>query len=172
MPNELIAQEIIEHRIYIIRGHKVMLSMHLAELYEVETKVLMQAVKRNIERFPDDFMFQLTWKEVDSLRSQIVTLKKGGRGRHRKYLPYAFTEQGVAMLSGVLSSPTAISVHIQIIRTFVNLRRMATSGQELWLRIDEMEKKYDKQFQVVFKAIKLLLDKSKKDFGDKRFGEG
>ena len=146
-----------------------MLDKDLADLYQVPAKALNQAVKRNRERFPEDFMFQLTKEEYHSLRSQFVTLK---RGQHIKYRPYAFTEQGVAMLSGVLSSPTAISVHIQIIRTFVNLRRMATSGQELWLRIDEMEKKYDKQFQVVFKAIKLLLDKSKKDFGDKRFGEG
>ena len=146
-----------------------MLDKDLADLYQVPAKALNQAVKRNRERFPEDFMFQLTKEEYHSLRSQFVTLK---RGQHIKYRPYAFTEQEVAMLSGVLSSPTAISVHIQIIRTFVNLRRMATSGQELWLRIDEMEKKYDKQFQVVFKAIKLLLDKSKKDFGDKRFGEG
>ena len=122
-------------------------------------------------------MFQLTNEEYrnlksqivtskgDSLRSQIVTLK---RGEHLKYLPYAFTEQGVAMLSSVLNSQVAISVNIQIIRTFVNLRRMITSRQEMWLRIDEMEKKYDKQFQVVFKAIKLLLDHKPKDDPDKR----
>ena len=166
---EPMPQESIERKIHLIRNKQVMLDKDLADLYQVPAKALNQAVKRNRERFPEDFMFQLTKEEYHSLRSQFVTLK---RGQHIKYRPYAFTEQGVAMLSGVLSSPTAISVHIQIIRTFVNLRRMATSGQELWLRIDEMEKKYDKQFQVVFKAIKLLLDKSKKDFGDKRFGEG
>ncbi len=112
MPRNIVPQETIEQKIFMIRGHKVMLSTHLAQLYGVETKVLMQAVKRNIERFPEDFMFQLTWKEVRSLRSQIVTLKIGNspskRGKHIKYLPYAFTEQGVAMLSSVLRSKRPI----------------------------------------------------------------
>ena len=153
---EPIPQESIEKKIRHIRGKQVMLDKDLAALYQVSTKALNQAVKRNYDRFPEDFMFQLSKEEAS--RSQIVTLK---RGKNIKYLPYVFTEQGVAMLSSVLNSPIAISVNIQIIRTFVNLRRMVTSKQEMWLKIDEMEKKYDKQFQVVFKAIKLLLDKSK-----------
>ncbi len=154
---EPISQESIERKIHIIRDKQVMLDRDLAQLYQVSTKVLNQAVKRNLDRFPEDFMFKLTPAEAS--RSQSVTLN---RGQNLKYLPYVFTEQGVAMLSSVLNSRVAISVNIQIIRTFVNLRRMATSRQELWLRIDEMEKKYDKQFQVVFKAIKLLLGKPNK----------
>src|SRR3989338_10247506 len=163
---EPMPQESIERKIHLIRNKQVMLDKDLADLYQVPAKALNQAVKRNRERFPEDFMFQLTKEEYHSLRSQFVTLK---RGQHIKYRPYAFTEQGIAMLSGVLSSPTAISAHIQIIRTFVNLRRMATTRQELWLRIDEMENKYDKQFQVVFKVIKLLLDNRPKGDVDKRF---
>ena len=152
---ENIPQESIERKIHTLRGKQVMLDKDLAILYQVPTKVLNQAVKRNLNRFPEDFMFQLSREE--SSRSQSVTLN---RGKNLKYLPYAFTEQGVAMLSSVLNSPVAISVNIQIIRTFVNLRRMITSRQELWLKIDEMEKKYDTHFQAVFKAIKLLLDRS------------
>lgn len=114
--------EEIRNRIYEIRGRQVMLDKDLAELYGVETKVLNQAVRRNIKRFPDDFMFQLIQEEWDFLRSQIVTLKKG-RGEHSKYLPYAFTEQGVAMLSSVLRSDTAIEVNIRIMRTFVAVRQ-------------------------------------------------
>ena len=113
--------ERIESRIFLLRGQKVMLDSELAELYGVATKVLIQAIKRNIERFPADFMFQLTIEEADLLRSQIVTLKTG-RGRHRKYLPYAFTEQGVAMLSSVLHSARAVHVNIEIMRAFVRLR--------------------------------------------------
>ena len=163
---EPIPQESIEKKIHRIRGKQVMLDRDLATLYKVATKVLNQTVKRNLGRFPDDFMFQLTKKEAEEeiSRSQIVTLK---HGHNIKYLPYAFTEQGVAMLSSVLNSEVAISVNIQIIRTFVNLRRMATSRQELWLKIDELEKKYDKQFQVVFKAIKLLFEKPKDKPGDR-----
>lgn len=114
--------EEIRNRIYEIRGRQVMLDKDLAELYGVETKVLNQAVRRNIKRFPDDFMFQLIQEEWDFLRSQIVTLKKG-RGEHSKYLPYAFTEQGVSMLSSVLRSDTAIEVNIRIMRTFVAVRQ-------------------------------------------------
>ncbi len=155
---EPLSSDVIERKIYLIRGKNVMFDSDLAALYQVTTKALNQAVKRNPERFPEDFMIQLTKKEAENLvsRSQIVTLK---RGHNIKYSPYVFTEQGVAMLSSVLNSRTAILVNIQIIRTFVNLRRMATTHQELWLRIDEIETKYDKQFQVVFRAIKLLLQK-------------
>ena len=160
---EPMPQESIERKIRTIRDKQVMLDRDLAGLYQVPTKVLNQAVKRNLGRFPEDFMFQLTKKEAS--RSQIVTLK---RGQNIKYLPYVFTEQGVAMLSSVLNSEVAISVNIQIIRTFVNLRRMITTRQELWIKIDEMDKNYNKHFQVVFKAIKLLLDKSKND-PDKRW---
>jgi DNA-binding PadR family transcriptional regulator len=124
--------------------------------YGVEIRVLVQAVKRNIERFPDDFMFQLTKEEYGVLRSQIVILKRG-RGKHRKYLPYAFTEQGVAMLSSVLNSKRAIKVNIEIMRAFVRLREMLASNKELARRLDELEKKYDKQFKLVFDAIRELM---------------
>src|SRR4030043_1709734 len=116
----LIPAEVIERKIYLIRGHKVMLDSDLAELYGVATKVLLQAVKRNLNRFPEDFMFILKYQDVVALRSQIVTLKKG-RGEHRKYLPYVFTEQGVAMLSSVLNSERAVQVNIAIMRGFVKL---------------------------------------------------
>lgn len=161
--------QLIESRIFLIRGQKVMLSMHLAELYDVEPRALVQAVKRNIERFPEDFMFQLTWEEASvsrsqsvilkgsadpSARSQIVTLK---RGQNIKYLPYAFTEQGVAMLSSVLRSDRAIHVNIEIMRAFVRLRRMLTSNAELARKLAALERKYDAQFKVVFDAIRELM---------------
>lgn len=133
-----------------------MLDSDLARLYEVETKALVQGVKRNIERFPDDFMFQLTKEEFETLRSQFVTLKQG-RGQHRKYLPYAFTEQGVAMLSAVLKSKRAVQVNIEIMRTFVRLRRMVESHDELAQKLDNLEEKYDAQFKVVFDAIRQLM---------------
>ena len=143
--------------IYLLRGEKVLLSEHLAELYAVPVKVLNQAVKRNIDRFPDDFMFQLTRDETDSilrLRSQFVTLK---RGEHIKYLPYAFTEQRIAMLSSVLRSPRAVEVNIAIMRTFVQLRRLMDSNRDLARRIEALEKRYDEQFASVFDAIKRLI---------------
>ena len=152
----VIQLERIEKSILQIGGKKVMLDADLAELYGVETRVLVQAVKRNLERFPEDFMFQLSKDEVDFLRSQIVTLKRG-RGQHSKYLPYAFTEQGVAMLSSVLRSPRAIQVNIEIMRAFVRLRRMLASHAELALKLDAMEKKYDVQFKAVFDAIRQLM---------------
>ncbi len=150
----LIPLDLIENQIHIIRGHKVMLSTHLAELYEVEAKALIQAVKRNIKRFPDDFMFQLTKEEEQAIRSQIVTLK---RGEHSKYLPYAFTEQGVAMLSSVLRSSRAVQVNIQIMRTFVQIRQLIGSNKEIALRIDELENRYDHQFKIIFDAIRELM---------------
>ncbi|MBI5184884.1 MAG: ORF6N domain-containing protein [Nitrospinae bacterium] len=162
----LVPQESIEGRILILRGKKVMLDRDLAELYGVGTKVLNQAVKRNIKRFPDDFMFQLT-KEEESLRSQFVTLKKG-RGQHQKYLSYAFTEQGVAMLSSVLNSDRAIEVNIQIMRAFVRMRELLSEHADLKRKIEGIERKYDAQFRVVFDAIRQLLEpplKPKKRIG-------
>ena len=128
----------------------------LAELYEIPVKVLNQAVKRNSSRFPGDFMFQLTVEESDSLRSHFVTLKTG-RGRHRKYLPFAFTEQGVAMLSSVLRSKRAVQVNIEIMRAFVRLRQMLASNTQLAGKLAALEKKYDAQFKVVFDAIRQLM---------------
>ena len=143
----------IERFILIIRGEKVILDSDLATLYEVETKVLTQSVRRNMSRFPADFMFQLTREEFDHLRSQSVTSRWGGR----RYLPYAFTEQGVAMLSGVLKSTRAINVNIEIMRAFVRLRQMLASNKKLAQKIDELEQKYDDQFKMVFEAIKHLM---------------
>jgi hypothetical protein len=164
MTNFIESKEPVKRRIYIIRGTRVMLDEDLARLYGVTTKVLIQAVKRNRERFPSDFMYHILDKEVMALRSQFVTSKKAGRGGRRNN-PYAFTEQGVAMLSSILHSEEAIQVNILIIREFVKMRELASAEEDLWAKIDEMEKKYDKQFQVVFKAIKLLLDKPKDDPG-------
>ena len=151
----VIQQEVIERKIYIIRGHKVMLSADLAELYEVEPRVLVQAVKRNIDRFPSDFMFQLNEIEFENLKSQIVTSSWGGM---RRANPYAFTEQGVAMLSSVLHSKRAIQVNIATMRAFVKLREMLTAHKDLARKLDKMEKKYDAQFKVVFDAIRQLME--------------
>jgi hypothetical protein len=159
----LIPNERIERSILLIRSHKVMLDRDLASLYGVTTKVLNQAVKRHKDRFPEDFMFQLTmeeariwWTEVrgSGLRSQIVTLK---RGQHIKYRPYAFTEYGILMLSSVLNSERAIQVNIEIMRAFVRLRRILASHAELARKLDALEKKYDTQFKVVFDAIRQLM---------------
>lgn len=156
----LVSEELIENKIYFIRGKKVMFDKDLAILYGVSTKVLNQSVKRNADRFPEDFMFQLDRKEADIfLRSQIVTSKKGGR----RYVPYAFTEQGVAMLSSVLKSKRAIQVNIQIMRIFTKIRKMIISNRELRIKIEQMEKKYDDQFKVVFEAIKKILVTSVKE---------
>ena len=148
--------ERIEKRIFLIRGQKVMLDSYLAALYEVPVKALNQAVRRNLGRFPSDFMFQLNYQEVGVLRSQFVTLEPG-RGRYRKYVPYAFTEQGVAMLSSVLKSERAVRVNIEIIRTFVRLRQILSSHKDLARKLEELEKKYDSQFRVVFDAIRQLM---------------
>jgi ORF6N domain len=131
-----------------------MLSTQLAELYEVEPRVLVQAVKRNIERFPPDFMFQLNKAEVENLKSQIVISSWGGM---RRAYPYAFTEQGVAMLSSVLHSKRAVQVNIEIMRTFVRLRQILASNAQLARKLDALEKKYDAQFKVVFDAIRQLM---------------
>ena len=161
----LVPIELIASKIYLIRRSKVMLDRDLAELYNVETKQLKRAVRRNINRFPEDFMFQLTKEEYRSLRSQFGTLK---RGAHSKYTPMAFTEQGVAMLSSVLNSDRAIEVNIAIMRAFVKLREMMATHEDLKRKIESMEKKYDEQFQIVFEAIKQLLteeDKPNKKIG-------
>lgn len=173
----LIPAERIERQILLLRGQKVLLDFQLAELYEVETKALNQAVKRNIDRFPEDFMFQLSEEEMklvlrsqtvalnsgrssnsklksDSLRSQFVTLK---RGQHLKYAPYAFTEQGVAMLSSVLRSPRAVQVNIAIMRTFVQLRQMMASNAGLARKLEALEAKYGEQFKAVFDAIREMM---------------
>jgi len=149
----------IDHAIYLIRGHKVLLSPHLAELYGVETRVLVQAVKRNMDRFPEDFMFQLTEKEFADLKSQIVTSSWGGSRRAK---PYAFTEQGVAMLSSVLNSKRAVHVNIEIMRAFVRLRQMLSAHKDLERRLDALEDRYDEQFKVIFDAIRALMQEEKK----------
>jgi phage regulator Rha-like protein len=162
----MLPAETITNKIYFIRNLKVMMDRDLAELYGVETRVLKQAVRRNIKRFPEDFMFELTIKEESSLRSQSVTLE--GKGKHSKYLSMAFTEQGVAMLSSVLKSDRAIQVNIQIMRAFNKLRQMLSTHKDLKKKIEAMEAKYDKQFQIVFEAIKQLLeedDKPKRKIG-------
>ena len=144
----------VEGLIYQIRGERVLLDQDIAQLYQVETKALVQAVKRNQDRFPTDFMFQLSDQEFGVLRSQIVTSK--GRGGRRS-APYAFTEQGVAMLSSVLRSKRAIQVNIQIMRAFVRLRRIIESHNELADRLIDLEQRHEEKFQVVFEAIKKLM---------------
>ncbi len=147
----------IERRIVLVRGHNVMLDSDLARLYGVPPKVLNQAVKRNRNRFPVDFMFQLTAEEYKALRSQIVTLEPG-RGQHRKYAPHVFTEQGVAMLSSVLHSERAVQVNISIMRTFVRLRELMSTHKDLARRLDALERQYDAQFRSVFDAIRKLME--------------
>jgi hypothetical protein len=147
-PVERIAQAIV-----LIRGQKVMLDQDLAYLYGVSTKVLNQAVRRNESRFPSDFMFQLTREEVVNLRSQFVTAEP----RNIRYLPYAFTEQGVAMLSSVLRSERAVRVNIEIMRAFVQLRQMLASHADLARKLETLETKYDSQFKIVFDAIRELM---------------
>jgi hypothetical protein len=158
--HSIVPAERIERAILVVRGHKVLLDTDLAVLYGVETKALNRAVKRNVDRFPGDFMFKLTEEEAHALRCQFGTLKNGengGRGRHRKYLPYAFTEQGVAMLSGLLHSPRAIQVNVEIMRAFVRLRQLLQSNADLAKKLATLEKKYDAQFKVVFDAIRELM---------------
>ncbi|MBI5595079.1 MAG: ORF6N domain-containing protein [Elusimicrobia bacterium] len=158
----------VEELIRLVRGQKVILGHDQAGLYGVETRVLMQAVKRNVDRFPEDFAFQLTWYESEragplvynadkkrASKSQIVILKRGG---NIKYRPYAFTEQGVAMLSSVLRSSRAVQVNIEIMRTFVRLRQVLSAHKGLARKLAELEKKYDGQFRVVFEAIRKLME--------------
>ena len=145
----------VERAILMIRGHRVLLDADLAEMYGVDAKVLNQAVKRNLGRFPDDFMFRLTRAEVEILRSQFVTSRSWGG---RRYSPYAFTEQGVAMLSSVLRSERAVNVNIEIMRAFVRLRQMLQQNADLARQLAALEKKYDAQFKVVFDAIRELME--------------
>jgi phage regulator Rha-like protein len=156
---KIISQDIIERKIFMIRGHKAMLSMDIAALYEVETKALNQAVKRNLARFPEDFMFQLSKTEKNEL---VTNCDRFRTLKHSTVSPYAFTEQGVAMLSSVLNSERAVQVNIVIIRAFVKLREMLATHKELKQKIEAMEKKYDNQFKVVFQAIKQLMSPPKK----------
>ncbi|HEV2613999.1 MAG TPA: ORF6N domain-containing protein [Gammaproteobacteria bacterium] len=149
----VLSSEEIQQSILFVRGQKVMLDKHLAMLYGVQTKVLLQSIKRNSDRFPTDFMFQLTPDEFQNLRSHAEISKRGGR----RYQPYAFTEQGVAMLSSVLNSKQAIQVNIEIMRAFVNLRQVVSSHKELQQKLQELEKKCDKKFNVVFEAIRQLM---------------
>jgi phage regulator Rha-like protein len=165
MTKSLLIPETIEKKILLLRGQKVMLDAHLAELYGVETKALKRAVRRNRDRFPEDFMFQLDEEENDALRYHFGSLK---RGEHVKYLPYAFTEQGVAMLSSVLRSKRAVLVNIEIMRAFVKLRELLATHKDLARKLEELEKKYDKQFASVFEAIRQLMippEKPKRQIG-------
>ena len=163
--SEIITTETITSRIFYIRGQKVMLSLHLAELYGVETIVLIQAVKRNIEQFPEDFMFQLTDQEFINLKSQIVTSSWGGI---RRANPYAFTKQGVAMLSSVLRSKQAVQVNIEIMRTFTKIRHMISASKELKTEIEALREQTDEKFQIVFEVLDQLLNPentTKKEIG-------
>ncbi|TAK03269.1 ORF6N domain-containing protein [Patescibacteria group bacterium] len=165
---DVIPAERIENKIYLMRGKKVMLDYDLAILYGVVTKTLKQSVNRNIERFPADFMFEMTVQEMENWRSQFVTSNFARMGLRRP--PYVFTEQGVAMLSSVLKSKQAIAVNIQIIRTFTKLREMVADNQSLRLKLEALEKHYDEQFRVVFDAIRRLLatdDEPKPEIGFK-----
>lgn len=173
---ELIVSEIIEQKIYLIRGQKVMLDRDLAMLYGVPTKRLNEAARRNKKRFPDDFAFRLTWEENNRLRSQIATLTENLKSQivtsNQKntdiYRPYAFTEQGVAMLSSVLNSDRAIQVNIQIIRTFIKLRKLLATHADLLKKIEAIERGYDRQFRIVFEILKELREEPKKKI--KRIG--
>lgn len=148
--------EVIQNKIYEVRGFKVMLDFDLALLYNVDNKRLKEAVRRNSNRFPEDFMFELSKVEYDSLRTQIASLKNG-RGQHLKYMPFAFTEQGIAMLSSVLNSEKAIEINISIIRAFVIIRQFSLTYAELKTRIEEIES----QFPDIYKALNYLVDKDK-----------
>jgi ORF6N domain len=152
----------VERSIRFIRGDKVILDIDLAELYGIETRQLIQAVKRNLDRFPADFMFQLTNQEFKDLKSQSATSSQWGG---RRTPPYAFSEQGVAMLSSVLHSPRAVQVNIEIMRTFVRLRRILASHADLAERLEQLERKYDDQFRVVFDAIRQLMKPEVPDKG-------
>lgn len=163
----IIPTERVINKIFLIRGSKVMVDKDLAELYEVETKSFTRTIKRNIDRFPSDFMFQLNKKEFENLRSHFGTSSWGGR----RYLPYVFTEQGVAMLSSVLNSDRAIQVNIQIIRTFTKLRELLSTNKELRIKVENMEKKYDTKLSQVFEILKQLIKQEalpKKQIGFKK----
>ncbi len=164
----VIPMERIAHAIFLIRGQKVILDNDLATLYGVETKSLNLAVRRNADRFPSDFMFQLSADEWERLRFQIETSKTGRGGRRTP--PYAFTEQGVAMLSGVLNSPRAIAVNVAIMRAFVKLRQLLTDNEKLARKLRAMEKKYDGHFKAVFDAIAALMEPIEEEPKKSRIG--
>ena len=170
MSNEiLIPDDIISSKIYLIRNQKVMLDKDLSELYAVETKQLKRQVRRNLERFPEDFMFELSQQEFDNLRSQFGTSSWGGS----RYIPMAFTEQGVAMLSSVLNSPTAIKVNIQIIRVFTKIREMLTDTLSMKLELEEIKKKlsnHTQNIELVFNYLDELIDKKEKTEPRKKIG--
>lgn len=165
----------IQNKIYEIRDQKVMLDFDLAELYETETRVLKQAVRRNIERFPEDFMFELSDKEFQALRSQIVMTSSdvdlasgsGSGWGGSRYRPFTFTEQGVAMLSSVLKNKKAVEVNINIMRAFVFLRQYALTHKDITGKLKELESKYDRQFKDVYEAINYLLEKDKQEIDQK-----
>jgi hypothetical protein len=167
MAKDLIIQELIEQKIYLIRGQRVMLDRDLALLYQVDTRSLNQAVKRNLERFPQEFMLQLTNDENKSLISQnvISNIKRGGT----RHLPYVFTEHGILMLSSVLNSKRAIQVNIEIMKTFIKMREMLAMHKDILRKVEEMEKRYDKQFRIVFQIIRGINEeeKNKKQIGFK-----
>ncbi len=174
-----IHDELIANKIYLIRGHKVMLDSDLAELYQVETKRLKEAIRRNMGRFPEDFMFQLSKDEYDSLRTQIASLKNSGRGQHAKYAPFAFTEHGVLMLSSILNSSRAIEVNIQIMRIFVKLRAMLLDTSSLKEEIHNIRSvldKHNKSFEIVADYLDGLserldgIEKTIQQEGRKRIG--
>jgi hypothetical protein len=164
-----IPDELVINKIYLIRNQKVMLDSDLAELYQVETKVLNQQVKRNLKRFPEDFMFQLTEQEFDHLKSQFVTSSWGGKRK----LPYVFTEQGVAMLSGILNSDRAIAVNIQIMRIFTRIRQMLADNTDLRLDIEKIKNKLDNQdknMEIVFRYLDELLEKKENPIERNKIG--
>jgi len=152
-------EEKIASLIYVIRGKRVMIDSDLSNIYNVETKVLKQSVRRNMHRFPEDFMFELTKEEYVSLRSQSVTLK---RGQHTKYLPFVFTEHGSLMLASVLKSDVAVKASLNIVRAFVKLRELLASNKELAQKIEKLEQNYDKQFKIIFTAIRQLMQQPEK----------
>jgi hypothetical protein len=172
----LLAEEAIVNKIYMIRGQKIMLDRDLAVLYGVETKVLKQAVRRNLKRFPKDFMFTMTKKELENWRSQFVT-SNSGELMGLRYAPYCFTEQGVTMLACILNSNRAIAVNIRIIRIFVKMREMITTNKDILLKLEQLERKvtgHDEDMQVIFSAIKQLLHpptKPRTRIGFRRPGE-
>ena len=145
--------QIIQNKIYEIRGMRVMLDFDLAEMYETENKRLKEAVRRNINRFPADFMFELVREEYNSLRTQFATLEKSGRGKHIKYLPFAFTEQGVAMLSSILNSPKAIEINISIVRAFIALRQYSLGYAELSQKLENFMIESNMQFSDIYQAL-------------------
>lgn len=156
----LIPSERIIARIFLIRGKKIIFDRDLARLYGVTTKALNQAVKRNLKRFPEDFMFQLSKGEFKFWKSQIVTSKRDKKGLRKP--PFAFTEYGVAMLSGILTSERAITVNIQIVRTFIKIREILASNRNLKLKIEEMERRYDKNFRVIFDTLRKMVQEEEK----------